>query len=164
MKLQKAWHKAQAHFFCTKRPLAGNLYCSPSPPLSVGVIQSRILKIKNHHSPSFTIRNHQKPSIVTIQSSFSILTKTTARLLGPAALEDKAAEASVLWALGSRSTASCERLRPRGSPWKILVKQLELPSPVSKLPFLNDLKLLKPSIHTWWFISVSRLQAQLQVD
>ena len=24
--------------FCTKRPLAGNLYCSPSPPLYVAVI------------------------------------------------------------------------------------------------------------------------------
>ena len=28
--------------FCTKRPLAGNLYCSPSPPLYVAVIWSRI--------------------------------------------------------------------------------------------------------------------------
>ena len=46
-------------FFCTKRPLAGYLYCSPSPSLSVGVIQSRILKINHHQSPSFTIRNHQ---------------------------------------------------------------------------------------------------------
>ena len=30
--------------FCTKRPLAGNLYCSRSPPLYVAVIWSRIQK------------------------------------------------------------------------------------------------------------------------
>ena len=48
--------------FCTKRPLAGNLYCSPSPPLYVAVIWSRIqlyvhilwmCRKKNNSTPCF---------------------------------------------------------------------------------------------------------------
>ena len=38
--------------FCTKRPLAGNLYCSPSPPLCVTVIWSRIFGIFRLLGPS----------------------------------------------------------------------------------------------------------------
>ena len=46
--------------FCTKRPLAGNRYCSPSPPLYVVVIWSQLLF--GHYQPPLAALPHHLQS------------------------------------------------------------------------------------------------------
>ena len=57
MQIQKGW---PTPLFCTKRPLAGNLYCSPSPPLYVAVIWSQLLF--GHYQPPLAALPHHLQS------------------------------------------------------------------------------------------------------